>query len=137
MITIVSIRRSGTHFVSRALRGNAEAVHVNSLTEEPTGKIVIPIRHPELVMRSWVNRGAGLDNFEKAWQKLDLLMPTSFLFDLERKNFDGLEAFVGFKVDRDESKIGHPNDIGHTKKGKLDRKMLKRIMNLPNVKEFF
>lgn len=132
---IVSIRRSGTHFLKRALHG-MDHVHVNSLTDVPDG-IIIPMRHPEKVMRSWVNRGTGLDNFYQAWEKLDNLMPQAFLFDLESKNFDELEAYVGFAVNRDESETGHPHDIGHIMKGRMDEKMLKNILALPNVGAYF
>lgn len=153
MIVVLSARRSGTHFTLRALNAldapqyrvvpddfhGVCRCHANGFDRDlhPSAKIVIPMRHPEKVMQSWVNRGAELHNFYASWELIDSLIPESFLFDLERKNFDGLEQYTGIKVDRDTSVIGHKNDDGHTMQGEIDQEMLGRIMRLPNIREFF
>jgi hypothetical protein len=117
MIAVVSMRHTGTHFLSACLGGaewysvNPSApvvkLHVRSLPKNLDRKIVVPWRDRELVKESWTSRGYDMRIFNEDWALYEAL--PGFRFDMDTKPFDALEAYVGKPVVRLTEVIRHPD----------------------------
>lgn len=116
--TVYSIPHTGTHFLDKLLTDHHvnlwRSIHITGEPEvEEWERLVIPLRHPRQVAKSWAKRFHKNGNqtwksWSKAWLQLSLLRGHFFIIDGDRDyELKALSDYVGVELTTDWAPQNH------------------------------
>jgi len=132
MIQIVSIPHNGTNFLNDLLVSHGIqpdlVVHCTPGTMEDIKackNIIIPIRPPDDVAKSWASRGETYSGWLWMWKTLKTIK--GYRFFLEDKDLEGLSNHLGVELTSDWEPINHMEPKGEPNVSVADVKYARRI----------
>lgn len=144
-ILIVSLRASGSHYLWRMLsdqqipflqnsdetedllRGHIQDNTIERIREwaDKGYKLIIPVRPIEDIAKSWKGRRYVVDYLPRHVEYARSL--PGLRVDIKNPDFDAIEKYVGFTVNRDTSKVKDPNSYPPAKSVAEYADLIKKI----------